>query len=444
MGKRPVGCHMITAEVPLARIMITANPMGLLIEAGDQSGHVPLPGLRISELRDLKLQLPDLLRNFRQTVGHQDLSLDETYARQASDQLDIWAAGLAARLVGGSQEGGPIERDVESEIAWLLAPALRASADEAPVIELSSDPAFGTEDPASFFPIEFLRVIELARSRAPRDVLARVLGLRAVVSRGECTSQIGLVGGPTVPVSALIYEGEELEGPERQAAFFDRHRGTFRTQRWPQGTVFPTNDLVAEGQLVTDLETAVAAAFVKEVLTVAGLVPVMRPNYNGAIVHIACHYHAEPIAELDQSAPFLSFRGHTTNVGIESLWNAFNYEIDALGPRSRVGRTARERFGQMIVFVNACATGARLVHGVSLLEKLFRIGFRHIIASESLIPDPLSDAFARQLYLALMRGLPLGAAVLQARIDLVERHNNPGGLLYTLYGDPWLRLGAST
>ncbi len=437
---------MTRAEAPVARITITANPIGLLIEAGGVSGHVLLPGLRISELKDVKLRLPELLRNFRQSVGHSDLSLSGVHAQRAITELDSWAAGLAAFLIGEDPNSGPIESDVESEVAKLLAPALQGSADDAPVIELSSDPAFGREGPAQFLPIEFLRVAEFPRGHLPRDVLTRVLGLRAVVVRSDYASPGGvIVGGPIVPVSALIYEGEDLSGPERQAAFFDRHADTFQTSRWPNDAVFPTNDLVAHGHAVTDLETAVAAAIAAQVLGIAGLTPVLRPNYRGAIVHIACHYHADPVPELDQAAPFLSFRENaTTNVGIDALWNAFAHQTAASAVHPSIRHAARERFGHMIVFVNACATGARLAHGVSLLEKLFRLGFRHIVASETLIPDPLSDSFARQLYLALMRGCPLGAAVLQARIDLVERHNNPGGLLYTLYGDPWLRLGGST
>jgi hypothetical protein len=435
---------MISAEAPIARITIMANPMGLFIEAGGMRGRIPLPGLRLSELKDIKLGLPEQLRNFRQAVGHRDLSLDETTAQRARNELDAWAAGLAALLLGDNAGRGSIQRDIEFEIACLLAPALRGSAD-APVIELYNDPAFGDEDPASYFPVEFLRVAELAHRRPARGVLTRILGLRAVIVRSKYAAPKGVVvGGPTVPVSALIYEGDDLAGPERQAEFFNRHGNTFETRRWPQGAEFPRNDLVAAGHLETYVETDVAAGFAGEVLKVARVVPVLQADYKGAIVHIACHYHAEPIALLDQAAPFLAFDGHTTNVGIDSLWNAFSVQMAASGGRPSIACDARERFGQMIVFVNACSTGAAAAHGVSLLEKLFRLGFRNIIASETLIPDPLSDSFARQVYLALMRGRSLGAAILQARIDLVERHDNPGGLLYTLYGDPWLRLGVST
>jgi hypothetical protein len=430
---------MTAAEAPIARITITANPIGLLIEAGGVRGYIPLPGLQFDELKDIKLRLPEQLRNFRQTVGHRDLSLDQVTASRARDQLNSWGMGLAELLTGKDPEGSA-KRDIEAEIARLLAPALQLSGDDAPVIELCSDSAFGREDAAWFLPIEFLRVAELP-GRPPRNVLARVLGLRAVVVRSESSAPGGIIGGRTVPVSALIYEGDDLAGPERQAAFFDRHSETFVTKRWPQDTTFTVNDLVPVGDLHTDLETEVAAGLVEEVLAAARLVPETQP-YLGAIIHIACHYFADSIDGLDQSAPFLAFRGHMTNVGIDSLWNAFVVQLRA-PDRPEVVRLARERFGQMIVFVNACATGANMAHGVSLLEKLFQLGFRHIIASETLIPDPLSDSFARQVYLALMRGRPLGAAVLQARLDLVERHDNPGGLLYTLYGDPWLRLGSS-
>jgi CHAT domain len=435
----------VSLEPPsAARICVLADPPGLLVQAGHFEGRFPLPGLYAPELADLKARLPDLLHNFRRAVGIQGVALG-ALAQRALDELDSWAAGLAARLLGGPVTEEFDVDQLETAIAKLLYPALHRGG-EVPVIVLETEAGGIGEDATWLLPIEFLRIAEPRRQRPqPNDILRRILGFHAVVvRRGRVPTGPGFLGAGPIPVSALIYEttgdGADLKGPEMQASFFERNRSTFRLRRWPRGANFKPDLLRDISSLPTYNEKDIADGLVQQVFMTAGLDPEHSEPYMGAIVHIACHYHTKQIPQITQPAPFLSFDGRlSTNVGIDALYDAFASRMGAVVDGASIARTAAQRFGQMIVFLNACETATSADHGGSLLDKLFELGFRHIVASETLVPDPLAAAFATQLYLGMMRGLPLGGALLQARTELLERYENPGGLLYTIYGDPWLR-----
>jgi len=432
---------MSTAPAPIAQIAITTNPPGLLVQTARAKRKFGLPGLAPAELADLKARLPDMLQTFRRSVGPTSLTLGR-YASRALIDLDRWGRGLAARLLGGTATDEYDVDQFEAAVAELLYPVLQSADPETRIIELESET--GREEDAWLLPIEFLRIAAPARLHPqPKDVLLRALGFQAVVVRhNRIPTGPALLGPDTIPVAALIYEGNDLVGPAVQAAFLDRHPTIFAPRRWPRGVHYQ-QDTLAGARWPTCIETDVAAGLADEVLAAAGLgaTHVPQARYHGGIVHVACHYHTREAPGLIQSAPFLSFDRLKTNIGIEALWDAFATLTSASGGRPNVARTAVERFGRMLVFLNACETAASAEHRASLLVKLFRLGFRHVIASETLIPDPLGAAFARQFYIGLMRGLCVGAAVLQARTELLERYENPGGLLYTLYGDPWLRLG---
>jgi hypothetical protein len=420
------------------------NPPRLQAYVGAERLTLPMPGMHPRELSALKSGLPAMLNGFRHAVGRKDVALKEL-AQGALDELDAWSIGLAGRLLRTPVTKTLDIETFEATLTKLLYPALRANRNDPPVIELESDVDEETgEDPAWLFPIEFLRIAAPpGKPMRPDDVLRRVLGFHAiVVRRGRVPTGPGLTPQGTVPVSALIYDTSgqvgDLKGPEAQARFFDSNKSHFHMSRWPHGAAFQV-DRLRDNDFQMFAERDVAFALAKQVFTISGIYPDRIEPFEGAILHVACHYYTNTPERMTQPAPFLSFNRRGINVGIEALWNAFMAHMNVHVNGTNISRSATERFGQMMVFLNACETATSADHGVSLLEKLFRIGFRHIIASETLLPDPLSTAFATQLYLGLMRGLPLGGALLQARTDLLERYDNPGGLLYTIYGDPWLR-----
>jgi hypothetical protein len=67
-------------------------------------------------------------------------------------------------------------------------------------------------------------------------------------------------------------------------------------------------------------------------------------------------------------------------------------------------------------------------------------GNRGFIGTETRIPDQYAAAFSEQFYTELLQGRPLGEAVHAARWTLLRRHNNPLGILYTVYADPDMRV----
>jgi hypothetical protein len=68
---------------------------------------------------------------------------------------------------------------------------------------------------------------------------------------------------------------------------------------------------------------------------------------------------------------------------------------------------------------------------------LFNVGNRGVIGTETRIPDQFAAEFSEQFYLNLVRGATLGMAVFNARWTLLKRRNNPLGLLYSVYANPY-------
>jgi hypothetical protein len=69
---------------------------------------------------------------------------------------------------------------------------------------------------------------------------------------------------------------------------------------------------------------------------------------------------------------------------------------------------------------------------------------RGFIGAETELPDSFAAPFAIAVYERLLLRLqPLSVALLGARWDLLQRCQNPLGILYTAYADPDLRTDAN-
>jgi hypothetical protein len=246
-----------------------------------------------------------------------------------------------------------------------------------------------------------------------------------------------IIGAKKVPITILAYDGKKLTGPQRQADFFADYRDFFEARHWPHGETLPL-DARSTRDPRPYIEAVVATQLADQMLTAADLD--QDDAYTGAILHFACHYCSAEITGLDQTAPFLSFDDFCKNVSVSKLEGAISLGDEERSRYSKSTPSLSERFARMFVFVNACESASRDHLGSGMLSMLFSSGFRHVVASETLLPDALAYEFASRFYIALRRGLGLGEAVLQARRDLVERCDNPGGMFYTLYGDPGLKL----
>jgi hypothetical protein len=145
------------------------------------------------------------------------------------------------------------------------------------------------------------------------------------------------------------------------------------------------------------------------------------------VVYLFCHALAMlPGAAEDSTGPILDFgKGHQ-------------------GVRDDVLAAADIRAGwnhAPLVFLNGCGTAGFSNCSPSEFIKKFIQGCRAgaVIGSEVTVWERLAETFAEEFLRAFLGNQSAGAALLQARRELLAK-NNPLGLVYTLYGSADLKL----
>lgn len=103
-----------------------------------------------------------------------------------------------------------------------------------------------------------------------------------------------------------------------------------------------------------------------------------------------------------------------------------------------------DRHGPFI-FINACRSNAQSYIGSSGFAKDFLkdYGYRAVIGPTITIPGSVAEYIARHFYTHLLdkdKDITLALALLQAKRDLLEEHNNPLGMLYTIFGQSLLKI----
>jgi hypothetical protein len=150
------------------------------------------------------------------------------------------------------------------------------------------------------------------------------------------------------------------------------------------------------------------------------------------ILHFACHCYATLNSPLDNEIE-LSGGGKELRVKLGTIAE------DLVGLKSRPDQGSYE---MPLVVMNAC--GAARMHATSALSfpYLFLMnGNRGFIGSEIEVPDGVAAEFSKALYEPfLLRRLPLGRSVFEARTSLLHRHGNPLGIAYAAYADPQLHV----
>lgn len=150
------------------------------------------------------------------------------------------------------------------------------------------------------------------------------------------------------------------------------------------------------------------------------------------ILHFACHCYATLNSPLDNEIE-LSGGGQELRVKLGTIGE------DLLGLKSRPDQDSCE---MPLVVMNAC--GAARMHATSALSfpYLFLMnGNRGFIGSEIEVPDGVAAEFSKALYEPfLLRRLPLGRSVFEARSSLLHTHGNPLGIAYAAYADPQLHV----
>ncbi|MGK5533139.1 CHAT domain-containing protein [Streptomyces sp. URMC 129] len=150
------------------------------------------------------------------------------------------------------------------------------------------------------------------------------------------------------------------------------------------------------------------------------------------IQHFACHCYAGLNEPLDNE---IELRGSGQDVRL-SLGTLAE---DLVGLGASLGRRS---FALPLVVMNAC--GSARMHAASVLSFPYVFlmnGNRGFVGSETEVPDDVAAAFSKALYERfLLRQLPLGRSLLEARRHLLQTYSNPLGIVYSSYADPQLRV----
>jgi len=95
-----------------------------------------------------------------------------------------------------------------------------------------------------------------------------------------------------------------------------------------------------------------------------------------------------------------------------------------------------------LIFFNACGSAELSPKGITSFPEYFLYDNQNcgFIGSEIEVPDAFAAEFSKQFYLHLLRGYGVGEAIFGARRNLLNWYNNPLGILYTFYADPYLRV----
>ena len=138
------------------------------------------------------------------------------------------------------------------------------------------------------------------------------------------------------------------------------------------------------------------------------------------LFHVCCH------GTYNSQSPDHSF--------VQLVDGTFSPE-DIIGSKTNFGKE------KPFIFFNACHTaraGYSLTRIGSWASRFIEAGCSGFVGSFWSVDDELASEFAKSLYSCLVeRGIPLGEAFRQARIETQRKNpNNPSWLAYCLYGDP--------
>jgi hypothetical protein len=139
------------------------------------------------------------------------------------------------------------------------------------------------------------------------------------------------------------------------------------------------------------------------------------------LAHFACH------AFYEDESPSLSYILLSDEFPI-TLRDLKTYEISM-------------KNSHPLVILNACETGnLNPLYTSHFAAAFLEYGARGVVATECAVSDDFAADFAQQLYKHLLAGEPLGQSLLATRRYFLEEHNNPSGLLYSMYAPPSIRL----
>lgn len=357
------------------------------------------------KLHEMRVRLARGLDSFREQVADPGVTLSEARAADAARYLESTAWAILTLLCAGLKpKPSTAARDVVVQIRNHLVPLFaEAQANKVPVIRVitpRSDPL------GMLLPLEFLPVVPVD-DRPSTDPVSlgeavnRYLGFRAIIIRSQRNRALAIPRNTEgrLPIRSFSYRGNNLAGVLAQKQFFaDNRRDILIALDWPEASDPTLADTSLARQLLNGTE----------------------------IIHLACHYNTSGPGSPPE--PALDFGGNVT-VRLWSLRGELGLQ-DSAEPAMAGDRP--------LIFLNACETATPRMGGETLLDLLSEFGYVDMIGSETLMPDGVAGKFAAYFYTSLLRPTIISKAILQARLDLVAHNNNPGGILYTFYGNPGL------
>jgi CHAT domain len=366
--------------------------------------QVPCAEARIT---DIKSHLPEDMKDFYDAVDLKGVTLTCPEQKTARERLKRLAYGWLHDLVRDG-DGAQI---VALRLRKFLRPLLPepSAKGTAPLVELKAQ----TRDPLAWsIPLELLPLPGFSK-----DPMKCFLGFRAAVVRSREESHLDDHSSSPVETQPFVYrpyKKEEYAGIASQLAYFRKFSRELGVKsQWPGANVTSDDDGVL----------GLARHLSKH------LNPKARSRHGEVpqrILHFCCHYSRSPkINEFDTRDLMLHFDEYV-NVQVRKVSRAIAAKYSSY-PSSA------------LVFLNACQSASQTDRDRGMLRLLFEWGFQHVIGGETVLPDEVAGTFACHFYDAWRSGMPLAQAMLQARLCLLK-DGNPAGLLYTVYGDPDLRL----
>lgn len=166
------------------------------------------------------------------------------------------------------------------------------------------------------------------------------------------------------------------------------------------------------------------ASVLDRMVTVAGTMGSDRGS--PAIEHFHCHHERRADEAADD---VLRLKRASWGLG----WFVPEVRVSA-------GALAERQYGQPgrrgLVFLNACGSQFVAPSAVgAVARELLRGGRDAVVTTWAEVTDDLAVATSKRFYEAFLRGENVGVALREARIRLLLEHNNPLGLLYTIYGN---------
>jgi hypothetical protein len=215
-----------------------------------------------------------------------------------------------------------------------------------------------------------------------------------------------------LPVRFFRHAG--LSGAKKERDFFERSDWIELRGPWPERSL-------SSNEFLTTLARQLWEEVAQPVLG--------QPD---EIHHFACHCNTEGNDSLDHSLFLANMQEFGFIAERRAPIRRLKGEFGSYPPRA--APTVRP-----LVFLNACGSTKMTPNGITSFPEmfLFNVGNRGVIGTETRIPDQFAAEFSEQFYLNLVRGATLGMAVFNARWTLLKRRNNPLGLLYSVYANPY-------